>query len=136
MKRFDQDTYLRIGIIIGGIYDLVLGVSLLFPDLTAPILSINKPNPEIYSHVVGLFLIAVGYLLLVSSQDVKRLAFIGVGSCFVRLDFVFLVVLSWLTIGIETGYLLLAMTDTITAALILIPMILTEGITWKSLWLV
>ncbi|MFW9779821.1 MAG: hypothetical protein ACFFE8_13280 [Candidatus Heimdallarchaeota archaeon] len=134
MKRFDQDTYLRIGIIIGGIYDLVLGGSLLFPDLIPPVLSIGKPNPEIYSYVVGLFLIAVGYLLLISSQDVTRLAFIGVGSCFVRLGFALIAVLSWLTIGIETGYLLLAMTDTITAAFILIPMVLTEGISWTSLW--
>lgn len=135
MKRFSDDRYLRIAFLIGGIYDILLGLPLLFfPDFTATLLNVTKPEPIILTQTIGIFLILVGYFLLIATQDVRRLVFVGVGSIVIRLGYVTLVVLVWLTSEIEMGYILIAMTDTLTAIFLLIPIILTEDVSWKQLW--
>lgn len=135
MKKFADDRYLKIAFIIGGIYDLLLGVPMLFaPDLTASLLNVTKPDPIILPQTIGVFLIIIGYFLLIATQDVKRFVFIGVGSVVIRLGYAILVVLTWLTIEIEMGYVLAAMTDTLTAILLLVPILLTEEVSWKHLW--
>ena len=135
LKRFSDDHYLRIAFLIGGIYDILLGVPLLFfPDLTATLLQVSKPDPLILPQITGVFLIIVGYFLLVATQDVRKFIFIGVGSAIIRLGFAALVVLTWLTLEIEMGYFTVAMTDTLTAIILLVPIILTEDISWKQLW--
>lgn len=135
LKRFSDDHYLKIAFLIGGIYDILLGVPLLFfPDFTATLINVTKPEPIIWVQTIGIFLIFVGYFLLIASQDVQRLVFIGVGSLIIRLGFVMLVVLAWLSSGIEMGYIIIAMTDTLTAIILLIPLILTEDVSWKHLW--
>ncbi|UCG89617.1 MAG: hypothetical protein JSU57_03850, partial [Candidatus Heimdallarchaeota archaeon] len=69
-----------------------------------------------------------------ATQDVRRLVFIGVGSAVGRLGYVMLAVFAWFTIGIEMGYLIVAMTDTLTAIILLVPIFLTEDVSWKSMW--
>ncbi|MFX0050815.1 MAG: hypothetical protein ACFE9L_20220 [Candidatus Hodarchaeota archaeon] len=135
LKKFSNDRYLKIAFLIGGIYDIVFGLPMLIlPNLVVTILNIAKPEPIIQLQTIGAFLIFVGYLLLMASQDGRRLAFIGVGSAVKRLGYVILVVLAWLTIGIDLGYILVAITDTLIAIIILVPIALTEGISWKNLW--
>ncbi|MFX0122597.1 MAG: hypothetical protein ACFFAE_03110 [Candidatus Hodarchaeota archaeon] len=135
LKRFTDDRYLKIAFLIGGIYDILLGVPFLFfPDFSATLLNVTKPEPILWAQTIGIFLILVGYFLLVATQDVQRLVFIGVGSIVIRLGYVTLVILAWLTSGIEMGYILIAMTDTITIFILLVPIILTEGVSWKQLW--
>lgn len=135
IKRISDDRYLKIAFLIGGIYDLLLGVPLLFfPDFTATLLNVTKPEPIIWAQTIGIFLIIVGYLLLIATQDVRRLVFIGVGSIVIRLGYVTLVLFALMSSGIETGYALIAMTDTLTAIILLIPIVLTEDVTWSHLW--
>ena len=134
-KRISDDRYLKIAFLIGGIYDVLLGLPLLFlPDFTATLLSVTKPEPIIWAQTIGLFLIFVGYYLLMAIPDVKRLVFIGVGSIVIRLGYATLVLLALMTYGIETGYILIAITDTLTAFILLIPIILTEDVSWNQLW--
>ncbi|MFW9905357.1 MAG: hypothetical protein ACFFFH_13535 [Candidatus Thorarchaeota archaeon] len=45
LKRILDDRYLKIAILIGGVYEILLRVSLLFfPDLTATLLNVIKPK--------------------------------------------------------------------------------------------
>jgi len=104
------------------------------PDLTASLLNVTKPEPIILPQTIGVFLIIIGYFLLIATQDVKRFVFIGVGSVVIRLGYATLVILTWLTSEIETGYILVAMTDTLTAIILLVPILLTEEVSWKHLW--
>jgi hypothetical protein len=135
LKRISDNRYLKIAFFIGGIYDVLLGIPLLFfPDFTATLLNVAKPEPIIWAQTIGIFLIIVGYLLLIAVQDVQRLVFVGIGSIVIRLGYVILVLLTWMTTGIETGYILIAITDTLTAIIILIPIILTEDVSWNQLW--
>jgi hypothetical protein len=135
LKKISDDRYLKIAFLIGGIYDVLLGLPmLLFPDFTATILNVTKPEPIIWAQTIGIFLIIVGYLLLFATQDVQRFVFIGVGSVVIRLGYATLVILTFITSGIETGYILVALTDTLTALILLIPMILTEDVSWNQLW--
>jgi hypothetical protein len=135
LKRISDDRYLKIAFLIGGIYDVLLGLPMLFfPDFTATLLNVTKPEPIIWVQTIGIFLIIVGYLLLLATQDVRRLVFIGVGSVVIRLGYATLVILTLITSGIETGYVLVAITDTLTALILLIPMILTEDVSWNQLW--
>lgn len=135
LKRFSDDRYLKIAFVIGGIYDILLGVALLFfPDLTSTILNVSKPEPVILPQTIGIFLIIIGYFLLIVIQDIRKFIFIGVGSVVIRLGYATLVVLTWLTLEIEIGYFIVAMTDTLTAIILLVPIILTEGVSWKQLW--
>ncbi|MFX1283369.1 MAG: hypothetical protein ACFFB5_06930 [Promethearchaeota archaeon] len=135
MKKFTDDRYLKIAFLIGGIYDIVLGLPMLFlPDLTTTLLNVSKPEPIIWVQTIGVFLIIIGYFLLIATQDARRFAFIGVGSAVIRLGYAILTLLSWITIGIEMGYMFVAMTDTLTAIILLVPLILTEDVSWKSIW--
>ncbi len=135
LKKFTDDRYLKMAFFIGGIYDILLGVPMLFlPDLTATLLDITKPEPMFWAQVIGLFLIGIGYFLLIATQDVRKFVFIGVGSAVIRLGYVTLVILSWFTIGIEMGYILVATTDMLTAIILLVPIVLTEDVSWKNLW--
>ena len=69
MKKFADDRYLRIAFLIGGIYDLVLGITLLiFSDFFVEFLNVTKPDNMIFTQINGLFLIAVGYFLIYSIQ--------------------------------------------------------------------
>ena len=135
LKRFSDDRYLKIAFVIGGIYDILLGVPLLFfTDLTSTILNVSKPEPVILPQTIGIFLIIIGYFLLIVIQDIRKFIFIGVGSVVIRLSYATLAVLTWLTLEIEIGYFIVAMTDTLTAIILLVPIILTEGVSWKQLW--
>ena len=134
-RRISDERFLKIAFLIGGIYDILLGIPLLFlPDLTADFLNVTKPEPIIWAQTIGIFLIIVGYLLLIATQDVRRLVVIGVGSIAIRLGYAILVLFALMTSGIETGYFLIAITDTLTALILLIPMILTEDVSWNQLW--
>ena len=135
LKRFSDDRYLKMAFLIGGIYDILLGVPLLFfPDFTATLLNITKPEPLILPQITGLFLIIIGYFLIIATQDVRKLVFIGIGSVVIRLGYAALVIFTWMTLEIEMGYFLIAMTDTLTAIILLVPILLTEDVSWKNLW--
>jgi hypothetical protein len=132
-KKFTDDRYLKIAFAIGGFYDILLCVTMFFPDLTSTLLNVTKPDPIIFSYTSGLFLIIIGSFLLLATQDVQRLVFIGIGSVVIRLGYAILVFFL-LPVGIEIVYILVAVTDTITAILLIVPIILTEGVIWKQLW--
>jgi hypothetical protein len=135
LKKFSDDRILKIALLIGGIYDILLGLPMaIVPDLVVTIFNFTQPEPIILFQIIGVFLIVVGYLLFMASQDARRLAFIGVGSAVIRLGYAMLAVLTWLTIGIDMGYILLAITDTLVAVILLGSISLTEGISWKNLW--
>lgn len=135
MKKFTDDHYLKIAFLIGGIYDIILGISMIFlSDFIVRLLNITKPEPMVLPYTIGVFLIIIGYFLIIATQDVRRLAFIGAGSCIIRFGYAFLAVLAYFTQDLEAGYLLMASTDTITAIILLVPLLLTEGVSWKNLW--
>lgn len=135
LKRFSDDRYLKMAFLIGGIYDILLGVPLLFfPDFTATLLNITKPEPLILPQITGLFLIIIGYFLIIATQDVRKLVFIGIGSVVIRLGYAALVIFTWMTLEIEMGYFIIAMTDTLTAIILLVPILLTEDVSWKQIW--
>ncbi|MFX1533534.1 MAG: hypothetical protein ACFFDI_04800 [Promethearchaeota archaeon] len=135
MKKFTTDRYLKAAFIIGGIYDIILGISsLFFTNFLATLFSVSIPDPLIFPQVTGIFLIVVGYFLIYASQDARKLVFIGMGSCIIRFSFALIVLLTWFTQGIEVFYLLLGITDTLTGFLILLPLLLTEDVSWRQLW--
>ena len=135
MKKFADDRYLRIAFLIGGIYDLVLGITLLiFSDFFVEFLNVTKPDNMIFTQINGLFLIAVGYFLIYSIQNVRKLAFIGFGSAFIRFSFAGLALITWITQEIELVYLLVGITDGLTAIILLIPLLMTDDVTWKQIW--
>lgn len=132
-KKFTGERYLKIAFAIGGTYDIVLGISMFFPDLTSELLKVTKPDPIIFSYTSGLFLIIIGSFLLIATQNVRKLVFIGIGSVIIRLGYAVLVLIL-LPTGIKMAYILIAATDTLTAIMLLIPIVLTDGITWKQFW--
>ena len=107
---------------------------LFLPDFVVTLLNIPKPEPMVLIQTLGVFLIIIGYFLLLVTRDVRKLAFIGAGSCIIRFGYAFLAVLAYFTQDLEAGYLLVASTDTITAIILLVPLLLTEGVSWKNLW--
>ncbi len=137
MLKLTDPKFIRIGYFIGGIYDIILGLGVIIvPDLLISIFQINKPNTMVFVYSSGLFLLVVGYYLLYACfHDVTNYLFIGFGSSMVRLAFALIVLLLWLTEGIEAAYILIAFTDTLTGVLILLPIIATNGISRQELWI-
>ena len=137
MSKFADVKYLKIGFLIGGIYDLLLGIGVLFfSDLMVDFFGIKKPDNMIFVYISGLFLILVGYLLIyTANRNVEDFLFIGLGSCIIRFSYFLIVVLIWLTDGIEIIYVLVGCTDALTGLLILIPILLIDKNAWKQLWI-
>ncbi|MFW9915426.1 MAG: hypothetical protein ACFFGZ_07415 [Candidatus Thorarchaeota archaeon] len=136
MQKFEDDKILKIAFLIGGVYDLAIGIMLLvLPDILFEMLDATKPEDMIFAQLTGLFLLGVGYFLVYAAYyDVRKLAFIGLGSCLIRFAYAAIVILTLATDDIETGYVMTAATDIITALIILIPLLLTEGVSWTQLW--
>ena len=137
MSRFADTKFIKIGFIIGGLYDIILGIGVIFfSDLMVELFSITKPNNMIFIYISGLFLILVGYILIYATfRNIEDFYFIGVGSFIVRISYFFIVILIWLTEGIEIAYVLVGCTDAITGFMILIPMLLVDSNAWKQIWL-
>ena len=137
MSKFADIKYIKYGFLIGGIYDLLLGIGVLFfSDLMVSFLGINKPDNMIFVYISGLFLILVGYILIYTSfRDVEEYIFIGLGSSIIRLSYFIIVTFIWLTEGIEAIYVLVGCTDAITGLMILIPIVLVDKSAFKKLWI-
>ncbi len=137
MSKFADVKYIKFGFLIGGVYDLLFGFGVLFfSDLMVNILGIKKPDNMIFVYISGLFLILVGYILIyTANRKVEDFLFIGLGSCIIRLSYFLIVVLIWLTDGIEIVYVLVGCTDALTGLLILIPILLFDKKALKQLWI-
>jgi hypothetical protein len=138
MSKFADVKYIKFGFLIGGIYDLLLGIGVLFfSDLMVDILGILKPDNMIFVYISGLFLILVGYILIYASfRNVKDFLFIGIGSCIIRFSYFLIALVTWLINDIELPYLLVGCTDVFTGLLILIPTLLIDKNAWKQLWII
>lgn len=105
--------------IFAGIYDIILGLIALFliEDLSE-LIGIAIPTPLIISQTLGLFLIAMGYLLIYASTDIVQYAFIGIISAFVRISYVILLLISAIYETIELVYIFIGLGDGITGFLL------------------
>ncbi len=137
MSKFSDVKFIKIGFLIGGIYDLLLGIGVLFfSDLMVDFFGIAKPDNMIFVYISGLFLILVGYILIyTANRNVEDFIFIGLGSCIIRFSYFLIVVFIWLTDGIEIIYVLVGCTDALTGLLILIPTLSIDTNAWKQLWI-
>jgi hypothetical protein len=137
LEKFADEKFIRLGFFIGGIYDITLGLGVIFvPDLLLSIFKLTKPEIMIFVYSSGLFLLAVGYYLLYACfHDVKNYFFIGVGSSLVRFTFTLIILLLWLIEGIELAYILVACTDTLTGFFIILPIAANNGLSRKELWI-
>jgi len=141
LKKLTTDRFLKISFLIGGIYDLILGISLLFiPDIMINILdsinfSVSKPENMLFAQTSALFLIAVGYMLLYAAYYTPvKFAFIGMSSAIIRFGYTLVVLFTAFTKGVESGFLLTAMADLLTSLLLIFALVMTEGVSWKQLW--
>jgi len=137
MSKFADVKFIKIGFLIGGIYDLLLGIGVLFfSDLMVDLFGITKPDNMIFVYISGLFLILVGYILIYSAyRNVEDFLFIGLGSCIIRFSYFLIALTVWLTDGIEVMYVLIGCTDVLTGLFILIPILLVDKNAWKKLWI-
>ncbi|MHA1513633.1 MAG: hypothetical protein ACTSRJ_06180 [Candidatus Hodarchaeales archaeon] len=137
MSKFSDVKFIKIGFLIGGIYDLLLGIGVLFfSDLMVDLFGITKPDNMIFVYISGLFLILVGYILIYAAyRNVEDFFFIGLGSCIIRFFYFAIVVIIWLTDDIELMYVLVGCTDALTGLFILIPTLLVDKNAWKQLWI-
>ena len=93
MIIFKNDKFLQFSYLIAGIYDLILGFVLLFFDLFNQFFDYMRPIPFLFVQVTGLFLLAIGYYLVISYKNASNVLFIGFGSLIVRIVFYRLVLL-------------------------------------------
>ncbi len=123
--------------IIGGVYDLVLGISILFfPDTLTAIFAVNKPDNMVFVYLTGLFLILVGYFLIYAAiNDATKYIVIGMGSVLIRFSYALIIVVIFFIEGVESLYLLTALTDTLTGLMILIPILKNPNVSWKEVWI-
>ena len=137
MSKFADVKYIKIGFLIGGIYDLLLGIGVIFfSDLMVEFFGITKPDNMIFVYISGLFLILVGYFLIYTAyRNVEDFLFIGLGSCIIRFSYFFIVIFVWLIDGIEVIYVLIGCTDAFTGLLILLPILMVDKNAWKQLWI-
>ena len=140
MKKFATDRYLKLAYVVGGVYDLILGIDLLFfPDLVIDLLNslsitITKPTNMIFVQISSLFLMAVGYYLVYAAySEPVKFAFIGSISAFIRFGYAFIIIMN-ITGGIELGYIFTAITDSLTGIILLSALLMTEGISITQIW--
>lgn len=124
--NIDKEQLLKYTYLIGGLYDLILGftlvIGLTFTGKTlSNLFDVALPQPLLFGQVSGLFLIAVGYYLLVASKKPTNFMFIAMGSVFVRLSYGMIILLSISTV--HPLYIILGITDTLTGFLLLFSII-------------
>lgn len=139
MQILKDDQTLKLAFLIGGIYDLILGFGLVFiPDIVIELIRVffqfTKPDNMLFVQLTGLFLILIGYLLIYSCQDVKKYAFIGFGSTFVRFSYFIIAVFGLIGGNLETPYLLISFTDFLTGLFLLLTLLYNEDIPISKLW--
>ncbi|MHA1977238.1 MAG: hypothetical protein ACW98F_05585 [Candidatus Hodarchaeales archaeon] len=129
--------FIKFGYFIGGCYDLILGFCIIFlPDILISVFGFTRPTPMIFVYTSGLFLLAVGYFLLYACfHDVSNYLFIGFGSSMVRIAFALIILLLWMTEGVDLVYILIAGADLFSGLLILLPILFSNGFTRKKLWI-
>jgi hypothetical protein len=133
LRKIKNDLYLKVSFQIGGFYNILAGIFLfIFSDSFPSSIVAQFPNP-IFLQIIALFLIVVGYFLVYSSQNPKKLVIIGVGSAASRLGYFLIVLVSFFCQDLEIVYLVFGIVDACIAILILIPILLTEGISWHQL---
>lgn len=106
---------------IGGLYDLLLGLGVLFLRnylLTA--LKQTIPNIPQVTDALGLFLIGYGFLLLDESRQAFPRLNIGLISAIIRILFFIIVMLYVSFAQIEIIYILFALTDFLTGLFIIL----------------
>lgn len=112
---------LKTSYLLGGIYDLLLGLGIIF--LRSFILSLFKqknPSIPVIADSLGLFLVAYGFLLLREAQKTHPNIEIGATSASVRIIYFVFVVYYILTSSIELLYVLLALTDLVSGLFIFV----------------
>ncbi len=120
MKMFSNKNFLKISYVIGGVYDVLLGIGVLFfRNFLLTFIHESIPNVAQISDALGLFLIAYGYLLLDESQKSDPRINIGLTSALVRIIFFLSVVYYAVFYTVELLYIILASTDLLTGLLIL-----------------
>lgn len=134
LRKIKNDWYLKVSFLIGGTYNLLSGIILLlFWDSLSSFFEAQIPNP-IFIQITAVFLIVVGYFLVYAAQNPRELVIIGVGSATTRFGYFLIVLISLIGQDIEIVYLIFGIIDAFIAIIILIPLLLTEGISWQKLW--
>ena len=134
LKKIKNDWYLKVSFLIGGTYNLLSGIILLlFWDSLSSLFEAQIPN-SIFIQIIAIFLIVVGYFLIYAAQNPRELVIIGVGSATTRLVYFLIALVSLIRQDIEIVYLIFGIIDAFVAIIILIPLLLTEGISWQKLW--
>ena len=132
-KFFSSTTPLKYSFIIGGIYDIINGMTLLFfVDILVISFGLNKPIPFIFGQLSGILLIVVGYFLLIATRDINHYAFIGFGSVIVRFGYFLYSLVGWLNNEHELIYLFFGLTDLITGLIILLPLLFTQDLSLRK----
>ena len=79
-------NFLKIAYLIGGYYDILLSMGLLFLNgVLFPIFDLPIPSELIFVQVLGLFLLVIGVFLIYTADNAKDYYFVGLGSAFVRI---------------------------------------------------
>ncbi|MHA2226236.1 MAG: hypothetical protein ACXAC8_13590 [Candidatus Hodarchaeales archaeon] len=134
MRKIKNDLYLKASFLIGGIYNILSGIILLlFWDSLSTYFEAQRPDP-IFIQIIALFLIVIGYFLVYSAQNPREMVIIGVGSVTTRFGYFLIVLVTLLSQDIEIVYLIFGIIDAFIAIIILIPLLLTEGVSWQQLW--
>jgi hypothetical protein len=134
LRKIKNDLYLKASFLIGGIYNILSGIILLlFWDSLSTYFEAQRPDP-IFIQIIALFLIVIGYFLVYSAQNPREMVIIGVGSVTTRFGYFLIVLVTLLSQDIEIVYLIFGIIDAFIAIIILIPLLLTEGVSWQQLW--
>ncbi|MHA2100834.1 MAG: hypothetical protein ACW99A_19350 [Candidatus Kariarchaeaceae archaeon] len=120
--------------IVGGIYDLVLGFPLLFfSKQLIELFDIDDLEPNIFIPITGLFLLAIGYLLLYTARQAEDYIFVGISSAFVRMGFSITVIITLVRDDIHWIFVLFAITDILTVILLIYPVIADPALKFQIL---
>lgn len=113
-------NFLKISYQIGGAYDTILGLGILFlRNYLLTFLHQKIPVVPQIADALGLFLIAYGFLLIDESRKSDTRFNVGFSSAVVRIIFFILVVLYLVFSSVELLYIVLSCTDLLTGLFLL-----------------
>ena len=119
------ENWVKTGLWIGAIYDILLGVGIIFflkPMST--LFDIPYPEYPIFPQTLGLFLIAMGILLIDTSRNPKAKLLIPTCAFSVRAFYLPLCIINIYFSDLPRLFLLIAFTDLITGFLFMIPLVI------------
>ncbi|MHA1168181.1 MAG: hypothetical protein ACTSP4_05860 [Candidatus Hodarchaeales archaeon] len=130
MKKENVEKLLRVSLLIGGVYDIILAIGcFLFLENIYGFFGLNTdifPDTRIFAHSTGVFVFTFGCLLVLAARNdnIDKWQSVIAASIMMRFVYLPIVLINVLVYDLPVEFVLIGMTDLTTGVLMMTPFLI------------